>query len=77
MVFEFPEQDTLITYVPIVSFEMPDKLKEQSLNTIDNLLDIVKECNGRKRLIEYMKSHYPEQTSVAVRNYLRFYGDLY
>ncbi len=49
----------------------------QTLEVIGRLLDVVKDCRGRDAFVRYMKTHYPEQTSVAVRNYLRFYGDLY
>lgn len=60
-----------------VSFEMPKDSSEQSLKIIDNLLDMVKDCSGRDDFIRQMKQVYPEQTSTAVQNYLRFYGHLY
>ncbi len=60
-----------------VSFEMPKRPSGQTLEVIGRLLDLVKECSDRDDFIRYMKIHYPEQTELAVRNYLSFYGDLY
>jgi hypothetical protein len=60
-----------------VSFEMPKNPSEPSLDIIDQLLCLVKECSGRDGFIQYMKQVYPEQTALAIRNYLRFYGHLY
>ncbi len=70
-------RDYFSPYDLCVSFEMPKKASGQTLEVIGRLLDLVKECRGRDAFVRYMKIHYPEQTSVAVRNYLRFYGDLY
>ena len=60
-----------------VSFEMPKNHSEQSLYTIDHLLYMVKECNSRDGFVQYMKQVYPKQASIAIKNYLRFYGHLY
>ncbi|MDF1557906.1 MAG: DUF2119 domain-containing protein [ANME-2 cluster archaeon] len=60
-----------------VSFEMPKGPNEQSLSVICSLLDVVKECWSRQGFVAYMSRHYPQQTAVAVKNYLRFYGHLY
>jgi hypothetical protein len=60
-----------------VSFEMPRNPSEQSLGVIRNLLNVVKECWSRQGFVAYMSQRYPEQTAVAVTNYLQFYGHLY
>lgn len=60
-----------------VSFEIPKNPTEEACAVIGKLLDMVTGCNGRGNFIEYMARHYPQQTSVAVKNYLRFYGHLY
>ncbi len=70
-------RDYFSPYDLCVSFEMPKRALGQSLEVIGRLLDLVKECRDRDAFVRYMKTHYPEQTKVAVRNYLRFYGDLY
>jgi hypothetical protein len=70
-------KDYFSPYDLCISFEMPKKGSKQSLTTIDHLLNVVKECSGRDSFVKYMKQHYPEQTSKAIRNYLRFYGHLY
>jgi hypothetical protein len=70
-------RDYFSPYDLCVSFEMPKRPSGQTLEVIGRLLDLVKECRDRDAFVRYMKTHYPEQTSVAVRNYLRFYGDLY
>jgi hypothetical protein len=70
-------RDHFSPYDLCVSFEMPKRPSGQTLEVIGRLLDLVKECRDRDAFVRYMMTHYPEQTSVAVRNYLRFYGDLY
>lgn len=60
-----------------VSFEMPKEPSEQTLEIISRLLDLLKECRDRDAFVRYMKIQYPEQTELAIRNYLNFYGDLY
>ena len=60
-----------------VSFEMPKNTSEQSLEIIDHLLYMVKECSGRDGFVQYIKQVYPKQASIAIKNYLRFYGHLY
>ena len=70
-------RDYFSPYDLCVSFEMPKRPSGQTLELIGRLLDLVKECRDRDAFVSYMKIHYPEQTAVAVRNYLRFYGDLY
>ncbi|MBW6518943.1 MAG: DUF2119 domain-containing protein [ANME-2 cluster archaeon] len=60
-----------------VSFEMPRNPSELSLIVIHNLLDVVEKCWSRQGFVSYMAQHYPEQTAVAVKNYLQFYGHLY
>jgi hypothetical protein len=70
-------RDYFSPYDLCVSFEMPKRPSVQTLEVIGRLLDLVKECRDRDAFVRYMKSRYPEQTSVAIRNYLSFYGDLY
>jgi len=70
-------EDYFSPYDLCISFEMPKNPSEVSLKVIDQLLDVVKECSRRSSFVEYMKKHYPEQTSAAIKNYLRFYGHLY
>jgi hypothetical protein len=60
-----------------VSFEMPKNPSDRSLEIIDQLLYVVKECGGRDGFVQYMKQVYPKQASIAIKNYLRFYGHLY
>ncbi|HUV83016.1 MAG TPA: DUF2119 domain-containing protein [archaeon] len=60
-----------------ISFEMPKNPSEKSLDIIDHLLYMVKECGGRDGFVQYMKQEYPKQASIAIKNYLRFYGHLY
>lgn len=70
-------RDYFSPYDLCVSFEMPKRPSVQTLEVIGRLLDLVKECRDRDAFVRYMKARYPEQTSVAIRNYLSFYGDLY
>lgn len=70
-------RDYFSPYDLCVSFEIPKRASGKTLEVIGRLLEIVKECRDRDVFVRYMKVHYPKQTAVAVRNYLRFYGDLY
>ena len=69
--------DYFSPYDLCISFEMPKHPSEESLRVIDRLVGAVKECESRSYFVEYMKKHYPRQTSAAIKNYLRFYGHLY
>ncbi|MCD4846441.1 MAG: DUF2119 domain-containing protein [Methanosarcinales archaeon] len=69
--------DYFSPYDLCISFEMPKHPSEESLRVIDRLVGVVKECESRSDFVEYMKKHYPRQTSAAIKNYLRFYGHLY
>jgi len=69
--------DYFSPYDLCISFEMPKHPSEESLRVIDRLVGVVKECESRNDFVEYMKKHYPKQTSAAIKNYLRFYGHLY
>jgi len=69
--------DYFSPYDLCISFEMPKHPSEGSIRVIDRLVGVVKECESRSDFVEYMKKHYPRQTSAAIKNYLRFYGHLY
>ncbi|MEA3294313.1 MAG: DUF2119 family protein [Euryarchaeota archaeon] len=69
--------DYFSPYDLCISFEMPKHPSEESLKVIDRLVGVVKGCESRSDFVEYMKKHYPRQTSAAIKNYLRFYGHLY
>ncbi len=69
--------DYFSPYDLCISFEVPKHPSEGAIRVIDRLIVVVKECESRSDFVEYMKNHYPMQTSAAIKNYLRFYGHLY